>query len=340
MKLKEPVKNTDLEKRIFAASKDNFKLLAIELFNYQYQHNPVYRQYCDLLKTDTRSVDALHKIPFLPISFFKTHAVTTTEFEPETIFESSGTTHTGNSKHLVKDISLYRRTFSACFEKFYGPVSNKCILGLLPSYLERKHSSLVWMVDELIRTSNNALSGFYLDDHEKLHRSILHNEILKQPTLLIGVTYALLDFAEKFPMQLRHTIIMETGGMKGRREEMTRQEVHAILQKQLGISLVHSEYGMTELLSQAYSKGDGIFHCPAWMKVLGRDEDDPLNIPEVNEENNRPLNGIINIIDLANIYSCSFIATEDAGRFYSNGSFEVLGRVDNSDVRGCSLMTI
>ena len=310
------------------------------MFRYQHQHNTVYRQYCDLLKIDTRTVDALHKIPFLPISFFKTHAVKTTNFEPETVFESSGTTQSGNCNHFVKDISLYRRSFMTSFERFYGPASDKCILGLLPSYLERKHSSLVWMVDELIRLSGNGLSGFYLDDHEKLHRTLLHNEILKIPTLLIGVTYALLDFAEKYPMLLRHTIIMETGGMKGRREEMTREAVHRVLQKQLGTSLVHSEYGMTELLSQAYSKGDGIFHCPAWMKVLLRNEDDPLDVFKLKEENEQPLNGVINIIDLANIYSCSFIATDDMGRLNANGSFEVLGRVDNSDMRGCSLMTI
>ena len=310
------------------------------MFRYQHQHNTVYRQYCDLLKIDTRTVDALHKIPFLPISFFKTHAVKTTNFEPETVFESSGTTQSGNCNHFVKDISLYRRSFMTSFERFYGPASDKCILGLLPSYLERKHSSLVWMVDELIRLSGNGLSGFYLDDHEKLHRTLLHNEILKIPTLLIGVTYALLDFAEEYPMQLRHTIIIETGGMKGRREEMTREAVHTILQKQLGISLIHSEYGMTELLSQAYSKGDGIFHCPAWMKVLLRNEDDPLDVFKLKEENEQPLNGVINIIDLANIYSCSFIATDDMGRLNANGSFEVLGRVDNSDMRGCSLMKI
>ena len=336
--MKEPVKNIDLEKRVFAASAGNFNVLAIELFQYQYHHNAIYRQYCDALKTDTRSIDTLHKIPFLPISFFKTHEVKTTEFEPEAIFESSGTTQTGNSKHFVKDTSLYRKSFTSCFEKFYGLAENRCILGLLPAYLERKDSSLVMMVDELIKKSNNSLSDFYLYNHDKLHRTILHNELRKFPTVLIGLTYALLDFAEKYQLQLRHTIIMETGGMKGRREEMTRQQVHGILQQQLGVSLVHSEYGMTELLSQAYSKGDGIFHCPAWMKVLIRDEDDPLHIILPPEENEKPLTGVMNIIDLANIYSCSFIATEDVGRLYQNGSFEVLGRLDNSDVRGCSLM--
>ena len=210
----------------------------------------------------------------------------------------------------------------------------------MPAYLERKNSSLVMMADELIKAGNNPLSGFYLYDHEKLHRTILHNELLKLPTLLIGVTYALLDFAEAYPMQLRHTIVMETGGMKGRREEMTRQEVHAVLQKQLDISLVHSEYGMTELLSQAYSKGDGIFHCPSWMKIVLRDEDDPFHIITADDAQNKSQTGLINIIDLANIHSCSFIATDDIGRLNANESFEVLGRADNSDVRGCSLMVI
>jgi hypothetical protein len=238
----------------------------------------------------------------------------------------------------VNDIELYRKSFTKSFEKFYGAPKDKCILGLLPSYLQRKNSSLVLMTDELIKAGNNLLSGFYLYDYEKLHRTILHNELLKLPTLLIGVTYALLDFAEAYPMQLRHTIIMETGGMKGRREEMTRVAVHASLQKQLGISLVHSEYGMTELLSQAYSKGDGIFHCPGWMKILLRDEDDPFHIITAKDAEKKSQTGLINIIDLANIHSCSFIATDDIGKLHPNESFEVLGRSDSSDVRGCSLM--
>ena len=340
MKLKEPVKNIDLEKRVFAASARDFNALAIELFNYQYENNRVYRQYCDLRKTDADKIAFTHQIPFLPISFFKTHEIKTGDFEPEAIFESSGTTQSGNSRHFVKQLDVYRKSFMLCFEKFYGAANNKCILGLLPSYLERENSSLLMMVDELIKASNNEFSGFYLYDHERLHRTIMHNELLKKTTLLIGVTWALLDFAEQFPMQLRNTIVMETGGMKGRRREMTRQEVHTILQKQLGSTLVHSEYGMTELLSQAYSKGDGIFHGPPWMKILLRNEDDPLHVFETRGENSKPINGVINIIDLANIYGCGFIATDDAGRLHSNGSFEVLGRVDNSDVRGCSLMVI
>lgn len=330
----------DFKNRLFAASAANFNELAVELFNYQYQSNGVYRQYCDALKINTDAVDSLQKIPFLPISFFKTHKVTSGEFEGGSIFESSGTTGSVNSKHYVKDLDLYRESFTTCFEKFYGPPRDKCILGLLPSYLERKNSSLVMMVESLIAAGENPLSGFYLYDHEKLHRTLMHNELLKISTLLIGVTYALLDFAEKYPMQLRHTIVMETGGMKGRREEMTRQEVHAQLMESLGLSLVHSEYGMTELLSQAYSKGDGIFHCPGWMKVVLRDEDDPFQVSIAPGIDSRSITGVINIIDLANVYSCAFIATDDIGRLHANESFEVLGRIDSSDIRGCSLMAI
>ncbi|NOT93959.1 MAG: acyl transferase [Ferruginibacter sp.] len=330
----------DLEKRVFAASSKNFTELAVELFHFQYNNNPVYKKYCTTLNIAVNEVDSLQKIPFLPISFFKSHQIKTTDFNAQAIFESSGTTSTINSKHFVKDIEVYKKSFNSCFEKFYGAANSKCILGLLPSYLERSNSSLIFMVEELINSSNNNLSGFYLYDHAKLYSTILHNEILKQPTILIGVTYALLDFAEKYPMQLRHTIVMETGGMKGRREELTRQEVHQLLQKNLGISLVHSEYGMTELLSQAYSKGDGIFHCPPWMKVVIREEDDPFAIYLADDVKEKPISGALNIIDLANIYSCSFIATSDVGRLYSNESFEVLGRMDNSDIRGCSLLAL
>jgi phenylacetate-coenzyme A ligase PaaK-like adenylate-forming protein len=330
----------DLEKSIFAASADNFNELALELFNRQYQNNTIYRKFCDTLKINAVQVHSIKQIPFLPISFFKTHEVKTGQFETGVVFESSGTTQSPTSKHFVNDIELYRKSFNTCFEKFYGLPEDKCILGLLPAYLERQNSSLVLMADELIRASSNPLSGFYLYDHEKLHRTILHNELLKLPTLLIGVTYALLDFAEAYPMQLRHTIVMETGGMKGRREELTRAEVHAQLQRQLGISLIHSEYGMTELLSQAYSKGDGIFHCPGWMKIVLRDEDDPFHIITAADVQAKPHTGLINVIDLANIHSCSFIATDDIGRLHANESFEVLGRSDSSDIRGCSLMVL
>ena len=338
--MKLPVKNINLEKRIFAASDENFAELSIAVFRFQYEYNTPYRQYCNTLNVKADEVDVIEQIPFLPIQFFKSHQIKTTDFEPEAVFESSGTATTINSQHFVKDPGLYKKSFTTAFKKFYGTPKSKCILGLLPSYLERGNSSLIYMVDELIKESNNNLSGFYLYDYDKLHRTILHNEILKQPTLLIGVTYALLDFAEKYPMQLRHTIIMETGGMKGRRKEITRQEVHKKLQTNLGVALVHSEYGMTELLSQAYSKGDGIFHCPPWMKILIREEDDPFSIILPDAVKAKPITGAINIIDLANIYSCSFIATQDAGRLYNNKSFEVLGRMDNTDIRGCSLMTI
>ena len=330
----------DFEKSIFAAQPGNFNELAIALFKHQHQNNHIYHQFCNSISINADAIDSINKIPFLPISFFKTHAVITGEFETDIIFESSATTQATPSKHFVKDIDLYRKSFTTCFEKFYGAPQHKCILGLLPSYLERKNSSLVLMTDELIKASNNPLSGFYLYDYEKLHRNILHNELLKLPTLLIGVTYALLDFAEAYPMQLRHTIVMETGGMKGRREEMTRQEVHALLQKQLDISQVHSEYGMTELLSQAYSKGDGIFHCPGWMKIVLRNVDDPFHIITTEDAKVKSQTGLINVIDLANIHSCSFIATDDIGRLHANESFEVLGRSDSSDVRGCSLLAL
>ena len=338
--MKQSVKNIDLEKRIFAARPNNFTNLALEIFLFQYHYNEVYRKYCDTLNINITAIDSLEKIPFLPIQFFKSHQIKTTHFEQLAVFESSGTTTTVNSKHFIKTLNLYKTSFINCFERFYGPAKDKCILGLLPSYLERKNSSLVFMVDELITRSNNNLSGFYLYNLDKLHSSIIHNEIIKQPTLLIGVTYALLDFADKYPMQLRYTTIIETGGMKGRREEMTRQQVHLQVQNNLGVNQVHSEYGMTELLSQAYSKADGIFSCPPWMKVLIREEDDPFTIYLASDIKEKPITGAINIIDLANIYSCSFIATDDAGRLHGNESFEVLGRMDNSDIRGCSLMTL
>ncbi|MFN8252612.1 MAG: acyl transferase [Ferruginibacter sp.] len=339
--MKQPVKNIDLERDIFAARDSNFNELALAVFHFQYEHNTIYRKYCDLLHTSPAAINSIEKIPFLPISFFKTHSVISTSFEAEAVFESSGTSGMESSRHHVKKTALYEKSFIKGFEHFYGAPSGKCILGLLPSYLERGHSSLVYMVNKLAGMSQHKLSGFYLDDFEKLRTTILHNEILKQPTLLIGVTYALLDFAEQNPMQLRHTIIMETGGMKGRREEITRRQVHGMLQQQLGTGLVHSEYGMTELLSQAYSKGDGIFHCSPWMKILIRDEDDPFAVKQAGDNmNKQQQTGCINIIDLANIYSCSFIATEDTGRLFSDGSFEVLGRMDNSDARGCSLMAV
>lgn len=323
--------NCEPEDKVFSVDTGNFDSLALELFRFQYQHNPLYQEYVNSLPGVGKNPQSILEIPFLPIQFFKSHDVRTTAFTPEAVFESSGTTQTINSRHAVKSLSLYRKSFMTAFEQFYGPVANWCIIGLLPSYLERQHSSLVVMVDELIRQSGHPLSGFYLYEHSTLQQTLLQTEQQRQPVLLIGVTFGLLDFAEKFPMPLQHTIIMETGGMKGRRHEMTRQEVHALLKEAFQVPHIHSEYGMTELLSQGYSKGAGIFQCPPWMKMLVRQEDDPFDV-------RRDGTGIVNIIDLANIYSCSFIAAEDVCRLQPDGSFEIQGRMDNSDIRGCSLM--
>ena len=318
--------------KVFGVQKDSFEATAVEIFRFQYENNPVYKDYVNALQIDIAKLERIEQIPFLPIQFFKTHAIKTLDFDPVILFESSGTTGSVNSKHLVKDISLYEKSFTKGFELFYGPVNEWCILGLLPSYLERKNSSLVYMIDKLIERSEHPQSDFYLYEYEKLFAVLNELEKRKQKTLLIGVTFALLDFAEKFSLPLRSTIIMETGGMKGRREELIRDEVHEILKRSFKASSIHSEYGMTELLSQAYSNGNGVFQCPPWMRIIIRDEEDPLKIKKGS--------GVINVIDLANIHSCSFIATDDLGKLYSDGSFEVLGRMDNSDIRGCSLLSI
>ena len=318
--------------QIFGIHK-NFNKVASLVQEFQYQNNPVYRQWCDLMNFKFQISDFKFKSAFLPISFFKSHKVVSTLFDAESVFESSGTTTTINSKHFVKDISVYEESFLKAFELFYGDVKDWCIIGLLPSYLERNNSSLVKMVDELIKRSNHNYSGFYLYNFSELADRLLQLQSAKQKTLVIGVTFALLDFAEQFPISIPDITIMETGGMKGRREEMTRSEVHTFLCKQFNIAAVHSEYGMTELLAQAYSKGNGLFVCPPWMKVLVRNEEDPLQITESGK-------GVLNVIDLANIYSCSFIATDDVGIVYEDGTFEVKGRLDNSDLRGCSLMVV
>lgn len=332
------VKNITPTHNLLSVTPQNFTETALAVFNFQYNQNAVYNQFCNVLHIDPLKINAINKIPFLPIAFFKTHIVTTTQFEAAAIFESSGTTQTTNSKHLVKEIALYEQSFSAAFRLFYGNPADWCIIALLPSYLERKNSSLVMMADKLIEQSGHAKSGFYLDNLQKLHDTLTQLEKQQQKTLLIGVTFALLDFAEQFPMPLQYTTIMETGGMKGRREELTRQEVHEILCNNFKVNKIHSEYGMTELLSQAYSKGDGIFNCPPWMKVLVREEDDPLSVQLANNCNT--VSGAVNVIDLTNLYSCSFIATDDAGKLYQDESFEILGRLDNSDMRGCSLLAL
>ena len=332
------VKNIIPLDNLLSVTPQNFEETALAVFNFQYLQNPVYNQFCKALHIEPAKINTLNKIPFLPIAFFKTHVVTTTQFEAAALFESSGTTQTINSKHLIKDIALYEQSFSAAFRLFYGNPKDWCIIALLPSYLERKNSSLVMMADKLIEESGHEQGGFYLNELEKLHGTLLQLEKQQQKTLLIGVTFALLDFAEKYPTPLQHTTIMETGGMKGRREELTRPEVHEILCTNFKVDKIHSEYGMTELLSQAYSKGDGIFNCPPWMKIVLREEDDPLSVQLSN--NSKTISGAINVIDLANLYSCSFIATDDAGKLHKDESFEVLGRLDNSDIRGCSLLAL
>jgi hypothetical protein len=329
--------NINLRHQIFEVDEDHFESLSIKIFHHQYQHNNIYKQYVDLLKINPNTIQHIHQIPFLPISFFKTQKITTGLFEEITVFESSTTTGAIASKHYIKDLSLYELSFSKCFQQFFGEVSQYCILGLLPNYLERGKSSLVYMVDQLIKKSVHPQSGFFLYDHEKLAEIIASNEKNHQKTILIGVSYALLDFAEKHPMHLQHTIIMETGGMKGRRIEISKDRLHEILSAQFGSKNIHSEYGMTELLSQAYSMGDTIFNCPPWMKIMIRAEDNPLDVFLDIEQ---AKTGAINVIDLANLNSCCFIATDDYGKKNQDGTFQILGRIENSDIRGCGLMII
>ncbi len=320
---------------IFSLTPDHSSFAAVcgEVFRYQYANNPVYRQWCNLAGYEPAQIMTPVNIPALPISFFKSHTIVTGNAATELLFESSGTTGSSTSRHLVQNAAIYRESFLRCFRMFYGDIQEWCVLALLPSYLERENSSLVYMVDELIRLSRHPQSGFYLDEHEKLATTLQSLERAGQRSLLIGVTFALLDFAAAFPRSLQHTIVMETGGMKGRRKELTREEVHAQLCAALGRDLIHSEYGMTELLSQAYSNGGGRFLCPPWMRVMVRDEEDPMLVKQAGR-------GLLQIIDLANIHSCAFIATEDVGMVYEDGSFEVWGRQDHSDIRGCSQLVI
>jgi hypothetical protein len=326
--------NCEWHDKIFGVKPEGLEPLALEVFEYQFAGNEVYRRFAKALGRTPETVGSMADIPYLPISFFKTISLVTGQFEPELLFESSGTTGLQTSRHLVKEAELYRQSFRRGFEWFYGPVKNFCIIGLLPSYLERKHSSLVYMVDDMIQRSGHPQSGFYLQDFERLASLLLELEAAGQPTLLIGVTFGLLDFLEFRNFELKHTLVMETGGMKGRRQELVRSELHEILCRGFGIAQVHSEYGMTELLSQAYSRGEGIFQAPPWMKILIREEDDPLAVHATGN-----CRGVVNIMDLANLHSCSFLATDDAGKLLEDGSFEILGRIDHSDIRGCSLLT-
>ena len=315
-------------------SEISFKKKTLEIFKFQFDNNNVYRSFCELLCKHPSEINDINDIPFLPIDFFKTKAVITSNSNIQQTFTSSGTTGSKTSKHHVKDLKLYENSFIKGFEQFYGSINNYTILGLLPSYLERDGSSLVYMVNTMIEKSNSPKSGFYLKDLEKLRDTIFELESKKEKTLLIGVSYALLDLIESYEFKLEHTIIMETGGMKGNRKEMVKSELHSILKKGFGVEHIHGEYGMTEMLSQAYSKRDGFFSTANWMKVLIRDPEDNMTILT-----NGTCGGI-NIIDLANIHSCSFIATQDLGKVHSNGLFELLGRFDQSDIRGCNLMVV
>lgn len=326
----------NLENRVFTINNEStFETIALEIYRYQFDNNPVYGKFCKILGKIPDVVTDLAEIPFLPITFYKSHKIVTSAFQPELIFQSSGTTGPNSSYHYVKNKGIYEKSFNKCFELFYGKVDKYCILGLLPSYLEKGNSSLVYMVNSLIQQSNHSRSGFYLYELEHLYQSLEELKKENQKVILFGVTYALLEFAQRFPLLFDSMIVIETGGMKGRGRELTRQELNNELCRSFGVANIHSEYGMTELLSQAYAI-NGLFQSPPWMKILVRDETDPFSLKVPGQTTS----GAINVIDLANIYSCSFIATDDVGRLYSNGSFEVLGRMDNSDIRGCSLLAL
>ncbi len=311
-----------------------FEETALNVFRFQARENPVYRNFLQYLSIQPEKIDSIYNIPFLPIQFFKTHRVVSNLKKEAIIFTSSATTGTQQSNHFVSDLNWYETSFKKGFEYFYGPVKDYTLLALLPGYLERSGSSLIYMMNSLIAQSEKKKSGFYLHNFEELAETLIELEEKNEKTLLIGVSFALLDFLEKNSFKLETTVVMETGGMKGKRKELVREELHRVLCRGFGVSEIHSEYGMTELLSQAYSKGKGIFYTPPWMKVLVRDTEDAMTmLPESR-------NGGINVIDLANINSCSFIATQDLGKIYKDGSFEVLGRFDHSDIRGCNLLVL
>ncbi|MFC4268023.1 LuxE/PaaK family acyltransferase [Polaribacter marinivivus] len=311
-----------------------FNKKALEVFKHQFKNNKVYRSFCDLLYIHPSDITKIEEIPFLPIQFFKQRKIVSSLDEVDEIFSSSGTTGSITSKHYVTDINLYKESYLKGFHHFYGDIEEYTVLALLPNYLERKGSSLVYMVDDLIRKSKQEESGFYLNNLEELAKKLTQPNHQHKKVLLIGVSFALLDLIEKHQFKLTNTIIMETGGMKGRRKELIRNELHQLLSIGFGVEKIHSEYGMTELLSQAYSKGNGIFETPPWMKILTRDTEDALTIQPTGNT------GGINVIDLANYNSCSFIATQDLGKTHHNNTFEIIGRFDNSDIRGCNLMVL
>lgn len=323
---------TDLHKIFEIDSEEMFRQYALEIFRRQSRELPVYREFLQALNCHPAEVNSLEQIPFLPVEFFKSRTILLEGKQPQAVFTSSGTQGQTTSSHPVADLQLYEESFMSAFRKFYGDPEEYCLLALLPSYLEREGSSLVYMTEKLVVATRNPESGFYLHQYEALADKLKMLKAAKQKTILLGVTYALLDLAASFPVDFPELIIMETGGMKGRRKEMVREEVHKLLCQAFGIQAVHSEYGMTELLSQAYSKGQGIFEAPPWMKVLIRDIHDPFLLLPPGRT------GCINIIDLANANSCSFLATGDLGKCHDDGTFEIAGRFDQAEIRGCNLM--
>ncbi len=324
-----------LQEEIFnITSQEEFTRLALQVFKLQFENNKVYRSYCDLLYRHPSDIKCIEDIPFLPIEFFKSKRILTSGKPVQETFSSSGTTGVVTSKHHVTNLAVYEKSYLKGFSHFYGDIEEYIVLALLPSYLERKGSSLIYMVNDLINKSNNIESGFYLDNLKEIAEKLKRFDEAGKKVLLIGVSFALLDLIEQYRFSLKHTVVMETGGMKGRRKEMIRAELHELLANGFGVDVIHSEYGMTELLSQAYSKEKGVFKCPPWMKVLTRDTEDPLTIQKQGKT------GGVNVIDLANINSCAFIATQDLGKTLNERSFEILGRFDNSDVRGCNLMVL
>lgn len=322
----------NLKKAVLTINPKSFDTTALAIFQYQYQHNSVYKQFVDLLNINPKSINVIEKIPFLPISFFKNFEIKTTNWQPETIFCSSGTTGQITSQHFVRDLDLYQKITEQGFQYFYGNIENYAIFALLPAYLERQGSSLVYMANHFISLSKQKNSNFFLYNYDALIIQLKHNQKQNIPTLLLGVSFALWDLAERFPTDLSNIIIMETGGMKGKRKEVTRQKLHSIFANAFQTQHTHSEYGMTELLSQGYSKGNGIFYPTPTLKIFTREITDPLSI-----QKNGKIGGI-NIIDLANLDTCSFIATDDLGRVEDDNSFEIIGRFDNSDIRGCNLL--
>ena len=324
-----------MQNKIFnIQTQEDFKQVAFSVFRHQFENNKVYRSFCDLLYIHPSDIHSLEQIPFLPIQFFKNKKIISSLEEVQEVFTSSGTTGSITSKHYVTDIEFYKESYLKGFAHFYGNIEDYTVLALLPNYLERNGSSLVYMVADLIKRSKNKKSGFYLNNIDELAKKLIHLDKKGQKILLIGVSFALLDLIEKHKFQLKNTIVMETGGMKGRRKELVRDELHEILQNGFGVDAIHSEYGMTELLSQGYSIGNGIFETPSWMRILTRDTEDALTILPKGKA------GGINIIDLANYNSCSFLATQDLGKVHQNGTFEIIGRFDNSDIRGCNLMVL